>query len=1237
MEDRLLLEKYPILTIEQHIGEKDMWAGSKERIEAAEWLFAPSRPALAVMSKIAYSPALLKCVDEPLVNAIDHAIASGTVRYINIALSRESGEISIANDGEGIEVARHPANGQWIPDYLFGTVLSGSNMKKAKDSVIGGVNGVGVKITNIHSLQFRIRTLDSRRGLLYSQRWESHMSRRYEPRIGRPAAGTEGNQAGTMVSFIPDYVGTFAYKSPAEAAAELENLIFTRAVYAAIYVPNVSIAFNGVPIAATIESVAAGIFPTLMGKRRASVSPAIRCFDVSSRIAGRIAISASVDHSFAISVINGVVVRHGSHIKRLTDTLKSALRAKIASMINGAATIDSAQITKRLAIVAVLKVPGAGWSSQSKDYLSVSAPLLAGLVVPESIIDELAKDIFPLIAPKIDGLDIAPRARRSAKVDVPADKYVPAKLAGTRYSARCRLLVAEGNSAMGQVKTGIANVLGADYFGALSLGGVIINSRKESSVVGTTEDGDNVFYRSKKMLANLFMNNIVAVLGLDFAQRYENPADRKSLRYGGIIACVDQDYDGVGNIFSLLLSLFERFWPGLLAAGYVQRIATPIIRAFPARGGAVLEFYNDDEYRHWERAVRPGTYKIEYYKGLGTNDRDEILQVYKTMDSRTLTYRPDERAHDYFEIYLGANPDLRKHQLSQPPLPIEDVAQQERAIAASREVPCSYHLRHDADAYQRDNLERKLDSAVDGLNQSARKILNGCFRAFAKGNPKMKVSQLAGHISKTENYHHGEESLSKSISRKAFVAVGGKQLPHLVPLSSFGTRAEGGKDAASARYIKTKLNSHLTDVLFPPDDYSLLDFNIDEGKRGEPAFFVPIIPLAIIESSEIPAHGWKMKVWAREVMDVIANVRRLINTRPASGCPLTALMMPMRPCVFPLGQQALDFVASGAPAEQAAFDIEAGYRVVYDGTGAPAAAHIWKGRILELLRGRSAWAVGAYRRVDKDNIIITELPLCRWTVPYVQALEKKAKAADEGIQALVDRSSDRDIHIEVRFSPDFLDRLLTSDSDPETAWDPVIEYLKLRVRMSDNLNFMLHDHRVHSFTSYAEVVAYWYPFRKELYAQRIERQLAILSLWITYYNNVIRYIDENPPVKGLPIADAKALLESRMYTKIDTGKLRALRCVRDVRAAVLGPAASFDYLLDLRDRDRTAEGRETFASARERRKAAWGALTEQRDGGLFPGARLWLRELDALEEAIRHGRQTEWRYDEYGKFTFGGQ
>lgn len=112
-----------------------------------------------------------------------------------------------------------------------------------------------------------------------------------------------------------------------------------------------------------------------------------------------------------------------------------------------------------------------------------------------------------------------------------------------------------------------------------------------------------------------------------------------------------------------------------------------------------------------------------------------------------------------------------------------------------------------------------------------------------------KVSQLIGYIGEHTAHHHGEASLTSTIVNLAQHYVGSNNLNLLVPAGQFGTRAAGGKDHASARYIST-FPEKVTRKLMHASDDPLLSYLVDDGLRIEPEWYVPVLPLVLVNGAD---------------------------------------------------------------------------------------------------------------------------------------------------------------------------------------------------------------------------------------------------------------------------------------------------------------------------------------------------------------------------------------------------
>lgn len=82
------------------------------------------------------------------------------------------------------------------------------------------------------------------------------------------------------------------------------------------------------------------------------------------------------------------------------------------------------------------------------------------------------------------------------------------------------------------------------------------------------------------------------------------------------------------------------------------------------------------------------------------------------------------------------------------------------------------------------------------------------------------------------------------------------------------SRLSGGDDAASPRYIYTKMEP-LTPLLFREEDDVLLEYVEDDGDKLEPTFYVPILPMILINGCSAIGTGWSSNIPCYNPADII--------------------------------------------------------------------------------------------------------------------------------------------------------------------------------------------------------------------------------------------------------------------------------------------------------------------------------------------------------------------------------
>jgi DNA topoisomerase-2 len=133
-----------------------MWVvGSIEPVLQPMWVFDDQEKKM-VQKKITFCPALYKIFDEIIVNACDNKQRDPSMNKLKVTIDAEEGEISVWNNGSGIPIVMHKEHHVYVPELIFGHLLTGSNFDDTKKKTTGGRNGYGAKLANIFSKKFTV-------------------------------------------------------------------------------------------------------------------------------------------------------------------------------------------------------------------------------------------------------------------------------------------------------------------------------------------------------------------------------------------------------------------------------------------------------------------------------------------------------------------------------------------------------------------------------------------------------------------------------------------------------------------------------------------------------------------------------------------------------------------------------------------------------------------------------------------------------------------------------------------------------------------------------------------------------------------------------------------------------------------------------------------------------------------------------------------------------------------------
>ena len=829
-----LTDQYKRLSHRDHILElPDTYIGSVETHDEQRWVYDSQSKKMGYR-KVNFNPGFYKLFDEIIVNARDALIRSQTekgkqpVKHIDIKVVdvKDGVEISVENDGDGIPVAEHTEYKVWVPELIFGHLLTSGNYNKEEEKIVGGKNGYGAKLANIFSTQFTVETRDIKAGLKYSQTWSNHMSSCSKASVTKDKA----QKGFVKITFRPDLTRFTNLDMD-----NMRDVLHTRAIeLAALAGKDVKVSWNGDVIPTnTFEK-----FTHLFVKEEASIAYE-RCSDrweIAAVLTRTLFEGEDTNDERHVSFVNGVNTKKGGkHVDTVTkhvlgDFCDLAKKKKVE--------IKPSQLKDSVLFFVNATIVNPSFESQTKECLTTPATKFGSqfkcsskfpetlikmglLEEAQSIIDaKAAKD-----AKKTDG------AKKKTIRGIP--KLEDALWAGTAQSSQCTLILTEGDSAATSAISGL-KIVGRETWGVFPLKGKMLNVKDISQI---------------KFNQNEELTAIKKILGLEQGKKYQTV---KELRYGRVMVMADQDLDGA-HIKGLLMNLFHTEWPSLMKIGFICSLMTPLLKA--TRRNETLSFYSQPEFDAWRESQGDQFkgWKLKYYKGLGTSTPAEAREWFQNLHE--IKYKWDDSTDESVSLaFSKKRSDDRKTWLATYDAKRMAKAEKDGSLAFSRFI--HDELIHFSNA---DNL-RSLPHLMDGLKPSQRKILFGCLKRGLK--QEIRVAQLAGYVSEHAAYHHGEASLNSTIVGMAQTFVGSNNINLLVPIGQFGSRLLGGKDSASPRYIHTHLEP-IVESLFRKEDSSILNYQEDDGLTVEPESYLPVVPLLAINgcvgigtgfSTDIPPH-----------------------------------------------------------------------------------------------------------------------------------------------------------------------------------------------------------------------------------------------------------------------------------------------------------------------------------------------------------------------------------------------
>jgi len=495
----------------------------------------------------------------------------------------------------------------------------------------------------------------------------------------------------------------------------------------------------------------------------------------------------------------------------------------------------------------------------------------------------------------------------------------------------------------------------------------------------------------------------------------------------------------------LLINFFHFWWPDLLKEGFLKEFVTPIVKV--SKAGQKVSFFTQNEYEAWKEKHEGGKgWNMKYYKGLGTSTAAEAKEYFTAMEEHRLgfTWKSNKDGELIDMAFSKSRADDRKKWMN-------DYVEGTYVDHSQPSVSYEDFIKLELVQFSKYSVMRSVPSIMDGFKPSQRKVLYSCFKRNLTRD--CKVAQMVGYVGEHSAYHHGEMSLAGTIISMAQDFVGSNNLNLLVPSGQFGTRSQGGSDHASARYIYTRLEE-VTRAIFHPLDDPILAYQDEDGQKIEPVYYVPIIPMVLVNGAAGIGTGWSTDVPNYDPLAIIANLRMFMRGKK---------MKPLKPW--------------------------------YRG---------FQGSIKSTGRGTFAsW--GKAHQTDKGKVMdmeITELPIRKWTQDYKEFLQAMLPGAEGktkmNIEDFKEYHTERTVHFQLKMSDEQM---------KEAKTQGIEKAFKLHNSINET-NMMLFDNesKIQKYKNPVDIMNEFARIRLKFYVTRKEYLVHKLTLERDLLNNRARFI-----------------------------------------------------------------------------------------------------------------------------------
>ena len=548
-------------------------------------------------------------------NSIDEAMA-GQATTIRVTIKPDN-TVEVIDDGRGVPVGKH-ATGKDALEVVHTVLHAGGKFGGGGYKVSGGLHGVGVSVVN--ALSDFLRVESARDGHVWTQEYK-----RGKPSNPVKKLGPQGTRRGTRTVFHadPEMFETIEYSFDTVSQRLRESAYLTKGVWITLIDERAdrerSFYFEG------------GLQSFVRHLNRNKEALHARPIYV-ERKQGSTAVEVALQYNDTytenvLAFANNInTVDGGTHVTGFRAALTSSLNdwAHKAGVLKDAdGNLSGDDVREGLTAVISVKLTDPQFEGQTKAKLgNAEVKGQVQTAVTDSLtqyLEENPGDGRRIIEKCLTAARAREAARKARDLVIRKGALdglsLPGKLADCqeRDPARSELFIVEGDSAGGSAKQGRDRRFQA----ILPLRGKVLNVEKA---------------RLDKIVASENVRPLIIALGAGI-EGIGDSFDLSKLRYHRVIIMTDADVDGA-HIRTLLLTLFYRFMPQVIDAGFLYIAQPPLYRVST---GKVTKYAHSDRER--DRIVKEMNVKnisVQRFKGLGEMNADQLWETTMNPETRVL-------------------------------------------------------------------------------------------------------------------------------------------------------------------------------------------------------------------------------------------------------------------------------------------------------------------------------------------------------------------------------------------------------------------------------------------------------------------------------------------------------------------------------------------------------------------------------------------------------------------------